>query len=189
MRPFWRRRLLVPALALLALNAVVFAAYTRPRAARERDIAAYAVVLRAQVAEERARVARVRERARTIVANTADVTRFYEAVGTKESVIRVQDDVVGLGRQLGLVMGSRSYANDIVKGSRGLARFRITMPVSGTYRQVATFLRRIEEMRHFVTVESIALSEEAGAAGRSTNLNVVLAVYFQDEEEGVAETS
>ena len=189
MRPFWRRRLLVPALALLALNVIVFAAYTRPRAARERDIAAYAVVLRAEVADERARVAGVRQRARTITANTADVTRFYEAIGTKSSVLRLQEDIVALGRQLGLAIGSRSYTNEVVKGSRGLTRFRITMPVSGSYRQVATFLRRIEEMRHFVTVDSIALREEAGAAGRSTSLNVALSVYFQDEEGDGAETS
>ena len=189
MKPFWRRRLLVPALALLALNAIVFLAYTRPKAARQRDIAAHAVELRAEVAEERARVARVRERARTMTANTADVTRFYEAIGTKGSVLRLQEDIVALGRQLGLAIGNRSYTNETVKGSRGLTRFRITMPVSGSYRQVATFLRRIEEMRHFVTVDSITLSEEAGAAGRSTNLNVVLSVYFQDEEADGVEAS
>jgi Tfp pilus assembly protein PilO len=188
-KPFWRRRLLVPALALLALNVVAYAAYTRPRAVRERDIAARAVVLREEVAVERARVARVRERARTISANAADVTRFYEAIGGKGSVLAVQEDVVALGRQLGLAIGNRSYANDPVKGSRGLTRFRITMPVAGSYRQVATFLRRIEEMRHFVTVDQIALREDSGAAGRATNLNVVLSVYFQDEEAGDAAAS
>jgi Tfp pilus assembly protein PilO len=188
-KPFWRRRLLVPALVLLALNVVVFVAYTRPRRVHERTIAAHAVVLRADAAAERARVARVRERARTITTNTSDVTRFYEAIGAKGTVLAVQEDVVALGRQLGLAIGARAYTNEAVKGSRGLTRFKITMPVSGSYRQIATFLRRIEEMRHFVTVDSIVLREDSGAAGRSTSLNVVLSVYFHDAEGGDAEES
>ena len=96
-KPFWRRRLLVPALVLLALNAGTYFAYTLPRSVRERDIAARAVVLREEVAEERARVDGVRQRARTIEANTADVARFYKALGRKDSLLEIQEDIVGVG--------------------------------------------------------------------------------------------
>lgn len=183
MRPFWRRRLLVPALALLALNAGTYLAYTHPRSVRERDIAARAVTLRQEVAEERAVVEGVRQRARTIEANTADVKQFYQALGPKESLLKVQDDIVGVARQLGLTLGSRSYNNETIKGSDSLARFRITMPISGSYRQVVSFLQRIETLPHFVTVDSISLREESAAGlGRSANLNVVLSVYFLGKE-------
>lgn len=182
MKPFWRRRLLVPVLALLALNAGTYFAYTLPRSARERTIAARVVVLREQLAAERERVEGLRQRARTIERNVADVALFYGALGGKESLLRIQDDIVGIARQLGLTLGNRSYADDGVKGSDSLARFRITMPISGSYRQVASFLQRIEALPHFVTVDSIAIREEPGAYGRSTNLNVVLSVYFLDSE-------
>ena len=71
-----------------------------------------------------------------------------------------------------------------MKGSDSLARFRITMPISGSYRQIVSFLQRIEALPHFVTVDSISLREDSAAGGRSTNLNVVLSVYFLDAEAG-----
>jgi Tfp pilus assembly protein PilO len=181
MKPFWRRRLLAPALALLALNAVVFLAYTRPRAARERDVAAHAVVLREEVGGLRARVGKIRERARALETNAADVGRFYAAMGRKESVLAVQEEIVAIGRQLGLVIGARNYENQAVRGGNGLARFRISMPVSGSYRQIANFLRRLEAMRHFVTVDSINLAEEAGPSGRGANLTIAISVYFLEQ--------
>ena len=85
-------------------------------------------------------------------------------------------------RQLGLTLGNRTYDDEGVKGSDSLARFRITMPISGSYRQVASFLQRIEALPHFVTVDSIAIREDTAAPSRSTNLNVALSVYFLDPE-------
>jgi Tfp pilus assembly protein PilO len=181
-KPFWRRRLLVPALALLGLNVVTYLAYTLPRSTRERTTAERAVVLRQEVAEERARVEGIRERARTIEANTADVTKFHQALGRKESLLTIQESIAAIARQLGLQVGSRSYQKEAVKGSDSLARFRITMPIAGTYPQVASFLQRLEALPHFVTVDSIALREESVGSGHSTNLNVVLSVYFLDTD-------
>jgi Tfp pilus assembly protein PilO len=177
MKPFWRRRLLVPALVLLALNVGAYVAYTHPRSVRERTIAARAVTLRDEVARERSRVEALRQRARTIEGNAADVDRFYKSLGTKGALLEIQEDIVGAARQLGLTLGNRSYGNDTVKGSNSLSRFRITVPMSGTYRQVASFLQRIETLPHFVTVDSISLRED-NDRGRSTNLNVVLSIYF-----------
>jgi Tfp pilus assembly protein PilO len=184
MKPFWRRRLLVPALALLALNVVTYFAYTRPRDHRERTIAARAVVLREEVAGERARVEQVRQRARTIEANTADVSRFYQVLGRKDSLLEIQEDIVGITRQLGLTLGNRAYSHETVKGSESLARFKITMPISGSYRQVASFLQRIEALPHFVTVDSISLREDSGVGygSRTTSLNVAVSVYFMETE-------
>jgi Tfp pilus assembly protein PilO len=183
-KPFWQRRLLVPALVLLVLNAGTYFAYTLPRSARERTIAARAVELRAELAAERTRVDALRQRARAIEANATDVVRFYEALGRKESLLKIQEDIVGVARQLGLTLGNRSYANEKVTGSKALTRFRITMPISGSYRQVVSFLQRIETLPHFVTVDSIAIREDTSGGTRgATNLNVVLSVYFVDREQ------
>src|SRR5688572_31860154 len=121
MKPFWRRRLLIPALALLLLNAAAYFGYTRPRSARLRTVAARAVVLREQLAAERSRVGSLRERARAIEANTADVGRFYASLGPKSSLLEIQEDIAGIARQLGLTVGARSYTNENVKGSDSLA--------------------------------------------------------------------
>ena len=59
------------------------------------------------------------------------------------------------------------------------------MPISGSYRQVVSFLQRIEALPHFVTVDSISLREDSGAG--STNLNVGLSVYFVGAESGNVE--
>lgn len=187
MKPFWRRRLLVPALVLVALNAGTYFAYTLPRAIQERTIAARVVVLREELAQERSRVEALRHRARTIEANTADVVQFYKGMGRKESLLEIQEDIIGVGRQLGLTIGSRSYGNEAVKSSDSLARFRITMPISGSYRQIVSFLQRIETLPHFVTVDSISLREDAAGGGRGTSLNVALSVYFVDSEAGDGE--
>jgi Tfp pilus assembly protein PilO len=189
MKPFWRRRLLVPALLLLAVNAGAYLAYTRPRAKFEQDIAAQAVRLRQEVAAERTRVEAVRRRARSIEENNADVARFYKALGHKDSVLAVQEDLVGIARQLGLRVGSRAYAKETVKGSKSLSRFRITVPIEGSYGQIVRFLQRVEALPRFVTVDSISLREDTGAAGRSTDLSVVLSIYFLDEEGRDAEAT
>lgn len=183
MKPFWRRRLLVPALALLALNVITYFAYTLPRSTRERTTAERAVALREEVAQERAHVEGVRERARTIQANTADVASFYQALGRKDSVLTIQEAIAGIARQLGLTLGGRSYANEAVKGSDSLERFRITMPISGTYPQIGAFLQRLEALPHIVTVDSITLrGDAASGGGRGTSLNVALSVYFLNSE-------
>ena len=131
MKPFWQRRLLVPALVLAAANAIAFFAYTRPRAAFEHNIAARAVVLREEVAGERARVARVRQRAHALEANAADVGRFYEPSGRGTPSSRCRRTSSASGGSWASTIGSRSYTNDTVKGSKGLARFEIVMPVRG----------------------------------------------------------
>lgn len=182
MKPFWRRRLLVPALVLLALNAVAYVGYTAPRSKRERTIAARAVILREELAAERTRVEALRQRARAIEANAADVVRFYGSLGRKESLLAIQEDIVGIARQLGLTLSDRSYGNDTVTGSNSLTRFKITMPIAGSYRQVVSFLQRIETLPHFVTVDSIAIRENTAGTRGATNLNVVLSVYFVDKE-------
>jgi len=55
LKPFWRRRLLVPFLVLLGLNIAVFLAYTLPRRLQEKNIASRVVVLREDVERELAK--------------------------------------------------------------------------------------------------------------------------------------
>ncbi|HEX9203678.1 MAG TPA: hypothetical protein VF964_06930, partial [Vicinamibacteria bacterium] len=74
-RPLWRR-LVPPALVLLVLNGLVFAAYTLPRALQVRNVKARAVDVRSELDRERAATAALRRQAETIRANAADTERF-----------------------------------------------------------------------------------------------------------------
>jgi len=78
-RPLWRR-LVPPALVLLVLNGLVFAAYTLPRALQVRNVKARAVDVRSELDRERAATAALRRQAETIRANAADTERFYREV-------------------------------------------------------------------------------------------------------------
>ena len=146
MKPFWRRRLLVPFLVLLALNVGVFLAYTLPRRMQEKNIASRAVVLREEVERERRSTAELRRRAETLESNNRDVARFYREVvgGRRIGLLPVLEELEALANKLGLQSPRRNYAPKEVKGVAGLSRFQVTMPMTGTYRQLGAFLGSIE---------------------------------------------
>ena len=116
---------------------------TRCRAGcRRRTSPQRAVVLREEVERERRAMAELRRRAETLEANNRDVARFYREVvgGRRIGLLPVLAGAGGHGRELGLQSPRRNYAPKEVKGVAGLSRFQVTMPVTGTYRQLGAFL-------------------------------------------------
>lgn len=180
-QPFWRRRLLVPALLLAALNGVAFLAFTLPRTLRERSLRAHSEQLAAEVATQRDRVARLERRAEVIAANTRDTERFYsQVVGPREArLVGWIREIEGAARQFGLSTGHwNSDAQPLREAP--LVRFRITLPLTGSYDQLVSFLRRLETSQQFLIVEQIQLRERERTAG---NLDVWLATYFSSGGE------
>ena len=181
-RPFWRRRLLVPVLVLLGLNAAVFAAYTLPRTLQERSIATRARLLRDEIAGERHRAEDLRKKAEVLAANAKDTERFYaEVVGRHaERLVPLLKEIEKTARDLGLGTRQSTYQPEAVRGTR-LVRFVITMPLSGTYRQLVSFIDRMERSRHFLIVDQLQLH---GRQGKEADLAVVLSTYFREEDGG-----
>lgn len=181
MKPFWRRRLLVPFLALLGLNLAAFLAYTLPRRMQERNITTRAVVLREEVERERRATAELRRRAETLETNNRDVARFYREVvgGRRMGLLPILQELEGMANGLGLQSQRRSYAPEEVKGVAGLSRFQITMPVSGTYRQLGSFLGLLERSPHFLTVDKVSIRQREGGVAE---LSIVVSAYFRGEE-------
>ena len=186
MKPFWRRRLLVPFLALLGLNLVVFFAYTLPRRMQEKNIASRVVVLREEVDRERRATAELRRRAETLESNNRDVARFYREVvgGRRIGLLPVLEELEAIAGKLGLQSPRRNYAPKEVKGVAGLSRFQVTMPVTGNYRQLGAFLAALERSPHFLTVDQVAIRQKEGSVA---DLSVVLSAYFRGEEGGHAD--
>lgn len=176
MRRRWRDRLRTPLLALLLLNLAVYAAYTLPRSLRERTASARAQVLREEVDRDRRVSAALRARADAMQSNRSDVERFYARLGNKAALSSVREEIAALARELGLKVGALSYSPEEVKGGQGVSQFQMRMGVSGTYRQLAAFLDRMERSPYFVTVDQIQLRKrEAGTA----DLDIALSAYYR----------
>jgi len=181
LKPFWRRRLLVPFLVLAGLNLAVLLVYTLPRRMQEKNIASRVVVLREDVDRERRATADLRRRAETLESNNRDLARFYREVvgGRRVGLLPILEELEGTARSLGLDSPRRSYAPREVKGVAGLSRFEITMPVAGNYRQLGSFLGALERSPHFLTVDKVSLRQKEGSVA---DLSIVLSAYFRGEE-------
>jgi Tfp pilus assembly protein PilO len=161
---------------LAVLNVAAFFAYTLPKRIEERSLAARTASLRAELERERTIVARLRRRNEALQANAADSERFYRSLGTRSSLLAVLEELQRVPRELRLRISRRSYEPNSVKGL-ALTRYSITMPVSGTYRQLTAFLDRLERSSHFLTVDQVNLRKR-GAAGEA-DLDVVLSAYVR----------
>lgn len=176
-RPFWRSTLLPAFLALAALNASVFAAFTLPRSLRQRNAAARAAAARTALAQEQARLSALRERAQAIRANRADLERFYatQAGSERQDLLPTLEAIEKLARAPGLEPGSRALRRREVEGAP-LERVAVTLPLEGTYEQLVGFLDGVERQPRFLTIDRVALRAGADAGG---SLQVELSAYLR----------
>ena len=185
MRHRWRDRLKVPLFVLLLLNVGVYLAFTMPRSMRERSAAVRAAVLRDEIERDRRVTAALRARAEALQANGLDVDRFYQRLGPKGTLSQVRAEITTLAGDLGLHVGGLSYSPEMVKGGEGVAQLHMRMEVSGTYRELAAFLDRLERSPHFVTVDQIQLHKRGGAS--EGGLDIALSSFYRVSPEAVAE--
>jgi len=177
MRRRGRDFLKLPLLALIVLNAGVYLAYTMPRSLRERSAAERVKVLRGEVERDRRVVAALRARAETMRSNQADVGRFYARLGPKAMLSQVREEITALARELGLKVGTFNYTPEDVRGGQGVSELQVRMPVSGTYRELAAFLDRLERSPFFVTVDQIQFRKRATAG--EADLDIALTAFYR----------
>jgi Tfp pilus assembly protein PilO len=184
LRSGWRA-LVKPLLALVVLNVMVFVAWTLPRIIQERSLASRAATLEQELSLERARVAEQRARLAVLEKNAADERRFLNEVvsARRAALVPMLQDLSRMAREHGLAPKSQGYSRQALK-TAPLTAFKITLPVSGTYQQLARFVQSLERSRHFVTIDSISIAQR-GADG-AASLDIVLSAYFpreRDDEE------
>jgi Tfp pilus assembly protein PilO len=177
------RWVLVWAAAVLGLvNLVVFVAYTAPRAARKRDVAARTAALDSLLARQRTQVQELRNRAETISANRKDARAFMAAQVAPEdaSVVPVLREVESLATKQGLQVGRQTFTREPVKGLP-VERFGITMPVEGNYRQVTGLVGELEASPTFVTLDKMSArtSPSAGQGQEQVGLDLEFSFYFR----------
>jgi Tfp pilus assembly protein PilO len=184
-QPFWRRRLLWPAVALLGLNVVVAAAYTLPRGFQRRGIAARAEALGAEVEGVKRTVAELQGRADLVRENQASDKRFFaEVVGARRAgLVPAIAEIEKLAAEPGLKVGARSFNPDVIKEAP-LLKVGVAVTLTGGYRQLVAFLRGLERSKYFVTVDSVQLRESLGEEGSTEGaLAVQLSAWFRADEE------
>lgn len=182
-RPLWRRRLLAPALVLAGLNAAVLSAYTLPRIWQARSVASRRQTLGAEVERERARLRALTDKAAAIRDNERDAERLLkELVGSKaDTLLPLLRRIEATASELGLETARATYKPENLTGVP-LVRFVITLPVSGTYRELVSFLDRLERLPQFVTVDKLGIRGQQGGQ-ELTDLDLTLSAYFRAEEE------
>ncbi len=178
--PLWRQSAW-PFVVLLGANLVGFVGYTWPRLQRERDLEARLRSVRKTLAAERADVEALRERSGMILANRADERRFVEEVvpARDGGLFGVLEDVEAMAADAGLELKSRRYRPQKVVGMP-LLRLSITLPVSGSYRQLVSLIERLEQSTHLLVVDGVQLQEAGGGSGG--DLSVELSTYLREEE-------
>jgi Tfp pilus assembly protein PilO len=181
MSPRWRRRALFALAGGAALNLAVYFAYTLPRTLGEQRIAERQKLLQDEILRERLAVAYQRRQADTIKANTVDMQRFYATTVSARaaSLVPVLRAIEGMAREGGMRPGAASYKAEDVKGMP-LDRFAITMPVTGTYRQLVAFVQRLEQSQYFLTLDKV-IFRDMGEGSRA-ELAMVLSCYFRAGE-------
>jgi len=182
MRAPGRRVVLRVLLVVGLLNLAVYGVYSLPRSIGERAVATRAAVLKQELVREQQAVAELRERAEAIQANKEDLRRFYrDRVEEREaSLVPILRHIEALASEQGLRVGEQRYAQTEVKGAR-LERFEITMPVTGTYRQLVALMGRLEASSYFLTLDEVKV--RGGAEGGQAQLDLVLSCYFSKGPE------
>ena len=177
------RRLLVPVLALFAINAAVFGVWTLPRLLQARSVKARSATLQQELAREQAKLADLRARAEGLGANLRDEERFRRQIAgdRREQLVPMLQDVVRIAQKHGLRARTQSYDRAPVKGT-DFTRFGIHFPVEGSYAQLAGFVQEMERSPHFVTLDSIGLAQRGEEEG-GASLDLQLSAYFRTEPD------
>lgn len=180
-RPFWRARLLPAFLALAGLNALVLAAWTGPRAWRQRNAAARSTAAEREVERLRGEAAELRERADAIRRNAEDAQRFYETLAGEEKteLLSTLEAIEELARAPGLRPGGRQLKREPLEGA-SVERVSVTVPLEGSYAQLVGFLSGVERSPRFLTVDRVSLR---GDPEEAATLQVQIGTYLRRARE------
>jgi len=175
-----RRLVVVPLLAALALNVILYAAVVYPLSQR---------------------VANIEQRDNTAEENLGAARRDHaQAAGTLEGRDRAATELAAfytnvlpsdlsgarrlthlrlaqLARESNLTFIRASYES-VAERSRTLTRLQIEMALSGRYADMRDFIHSLEMSNDFVVIDNLELGE--GADGGPLNVTVHLSTYYKD---------
>ncbi len=174
-RGVWRRALLAPLAVLVALNLAVWLGYTLPRSVEHQRVSERVAELGRLVEEQRLRTQALTSLAESISSSERDSEHFFgEVVCPTEAAFLDQiEDLERAVLSSGLRPDRRTIRREELH-ELGLARYLVSLPASGSYRQLVDLIDEIERSAAFVILEAIRLtSTDPGSA----NMQVELSTY------------
>lgn len=181
-----RKRLVLPLLVVLVLNAVVFVVVVLPLS----RTAALAETSRSEARMALATAQRQHREVKDALAGREradqDLRRFYMDVLPRDQAIATRATNVWLqqaARADGLEFASSQASQAPVRESK-LSRAQATVALLGRYPNIRQFLHAVETAEEFIIIDRVELSEsEQNQPGAGTPLNVQLLVssYYPTE--------
>jgi Tfp pilus assembly protein PilO len=180
-----KRRLILPILAALAINILVYVLAVYPLSVRvgsmEQREQSAAQELQAAERDDASARAIVEGRDRTDSALKA----FYKDV-LPSSLARARDVTYLRLNQIAEQHGVRTrqqhaVADQVRKGT--LQRLRITMQLEGDYENIRRFIYQLESGSDFVVIDSVELAQD-GQPGSPLTLALGLSTYYHAEPHG-----
>lgn len=178
-----RRGLLVAGGLLLAVNSVAFATLTWPRLSSVRRAENRAMEVTARKAALESVWAQFTARKEVVARNRDDIATLRRDLlkDRAKDLFAAQREVETLARESGLRTRRSTYTMEDIRGT-GLVRCLIDLPLDGTYRELTSFLARIETAKRFIVVDQMSLSRNEEGA----KMNLKLSAVFKEEDAGDA---
>jgi Tfp pilus assembly protein PilO len=180
-----RRRLMIPVLAGLTLNVLLYAGVVYPLRLRvgsmEQRAQTAAQQLRAAKSDEEAALGIMQGRDRTDAALKA----FYKDVlpsglGQARDVLFLR--LAQLADQHNLRRSRRNIDQEADREG-SLTRMRVSMSLQGDYEDIRQFIHRVEASTDFIIIDSISL-RQAGEPDAPLTLDLVLSTYYRSGPHG-----
>jgi Tfp pilus assembly protein PilO len=180
-----KRRLVIPVLAGLALNVVLFAGVVYPLGARVRSMesreqaAARALQAAAREDADARGITQGRDLTQTALkAFYQDVLPSSHAQARQATFLRLTQ----LAEQHNLEQSRRSTDPKQERES-SLARLQISMRLRGNYEDIRRFIHQVENGTDFIVIDSIAL-QQGEEAGAPLTLALSLSTYYHAVADG-----
>lgn len=160
-----RRKGFLRLLAIVLLNAAVFAGVTHRLANKQERLAVELERLGAELEEKKKELQTLSASEARAVGNAEAVRRFWNEVVQERApgLTEAWDEIDRLASESNVTRGRTGYDREIL--DVGLEQIKATMPVEGDYFDLVRFINRLERSERFFLVEQIALSQrEMGEA-------------------------
>ncbi len=165
--PFWRqRRFYLPILMGVAANALVYLALTYRLETKQERLSRQHTTLTEEVVPKQQTLAALESESKRLSRNEETVSQFWNEVVQpwKPGLTEAWAELNRLAQDSGLKMGRYSFRYEPL--DVGLTRVNASMPLEGTYFNLAGFVNRLEKSPRFFLVRQISLDRGRGGESK-----------------------
>lgn len=180
--PFWRqRRFYLPLMIGVAANGLVYLALTYRLATKQERLARQHTTLTEEAVQKQKTLAGLESESERLSRNEKTVDQFWNEVVQpwEPGLTEAWAELNQLAQDSGLKMGRYSFRYEPL--DVGLTRVNASMPLEGTYFNLASFVNRLERSPRFFLVRQIGLSRGRGGDS-NIDLNCDVSFFLKDAE-------